>query len=146
MKRVILLVIGLCLVFALAYYSIQAGWKILREKPPRPTSQEIKMTIENNILHFNKITFWNENDFAKLSKSKYEFSSSEVNSFKSNLKDHEGYIANLRLEFDDSRLATVLSCDVQGIEVGGKYDFDWFLKPLSLTLPRVDLDEIEKIP
>jgi len=151
MRRVILLIISLCIIFIGIIYLIQTVSRILKQKPPGPIKQEVKIRVEDNILHFYKETFWSENDFVKLSKFKNEFVLSEINSFKNNLKDHERYITNLRLNFDESRKATILSCDVKGIEVAGKYDFDWFLKPLSLTLPPINLEPIdlgktEKIP
>ena len=145
MRRVILLVISLSIVFMLLSFLLNEGWRIFRKKPPRPTKQETKMHIEEDLLYFYRESFWNENDFVALLKFKNEFAIAQINSFKSNLKNHEKYILNLRLDFDNSRRATVLSCQAKGIEAGGKYDFDWFLKPLSLTLPRINLKTVDDI-
>ncbi|MEA3475795.1 MAG: hypothetical protein U9R23_05085 [Candidatus Cloacimonadota bacterium] len=104
------------------------------QKPISPTDSQIYIEIkaEGEILHYQRETFLNEEDFSEILKSKEKFQSEKTDAFKKILKRYNRQIVNPNMEFDEARKSIAFICDITGAKEGTWFDFDWFLRPLSL--------------
>ncbi|MBW2038108.1 MAG: hypothetical protein JRI46_00690 [Deltaproteobacteria bacterium] len=92
----------------------------------------IEIKAEGEILHYQKESLWNEEDFSEILGSRKKFESTEVGSFKKNVERYNRYVVDSKVEFNKARKSTTLICDVKGAKAGSWYDFDWFLRPRGL--------------
>jgi len=98
----------------------------------RPLENAIKIKAEGKILHYQRKSLWNEEDFSEILGSRNKFESKEIDSFRKNLERYNRYAFNPKVEFNGAGKSTSLMCDVKGAKEGSWYDFDWFLRPLGL--------------
>ena len=92
----------------------------------------IEIKAEGKILHYQRETFLNKEDFSEILKSKEKFQSKKTDAFKKILKRYNRQIVNPDMEFDEARKSIVFICDITGAKEGNWFDFDWFLRPLDL--------------
>ena len=105
------------------------------QKPISPMTESqiyIEIKAEREILHYQRETFLNEEDFSEILKSKEKFQSEKTDVFKKILKRYNRQIVNPDMEFDEARKSIAFICDITGAKEGNWFDFDWFLRPLSL--------------
>lgn len=133
-----LLVIGLVVLAMLIMGCEKEGKGVTKvEEPPKieevgPLRNAIDIEAEGEVLHYQRESFWNDEDFSKLLESKEEFEAKEVDSFERTLQRYNRYAINRKIEFDESKKSTVLVCDIGGAKEGDWFDFDWFLRPHGL--------------
>jgi len=108
----------------------------------------ITVEVEGTIIHYQKQSFWNESEFSAILENKEEFKNAIIQDFNEKLlKYHErGESAvGADVEFDETKKATVLKCDVHGAirESDGEYyaTFKWLLSPLGLSFIRNNFEE-----
>ena len=92
----------------------------------------IEVRVEGEILHYQKESFWNEEDFCQILGLKKKFEFKEIDSFRKHFERYNRHIVNSKVELDEAIKSTTLTCDVKGAKEGYWYDFDWFLRPLGL--------------
>ncbi|MCK4339439.1 MAG: hypothetical protein KAW87_05580 [Candidatus Cloacimonetes bacterium] len=105
------------------------------QKPISPMTESqiyIEIKAEGKILHYQRETFLNEEDFSEILKSKEKFQSKKIDDFKKILKRYNRQVVNPDMEFDEARKSIIFICDITGAKEGNWFDFDWFLRPLSL--------------
>lgn len=107
------------------------------EEPPkieqlRPSRNAIEIKAEGEVLHYQRESFWDDEDFSKLLELKEEFETKEIDSFKRTLEGYNRYAVNPKIEFDESKKSAVLLCDIKGAKEGHWFDFDWLLRPNGL--------------
>jgi hypothetical protein len=98
----------------------------------RPLRNSIEIKAEGELLHYQRESFWNREDFSEILKSKEKFASKEINSFKKTLERYSRYAVNPKIKFDEPKKSTALICDIKGAKEGSWFDFDWFLRPYGL--------------
>jgi hypothetical protein len=92
----------------------------------------IEITAEGKILHYQQRSFWTEEDFAKILRSKDNFEAKEIATFRKDLARYNRSAVNLQVEFNKATRSTTFKCVVEGAKEGSWYDFDWFLRPRGL--------------
>ncbi len=92
----------------------------------------IEIKAEGKILHYQKESLWNEEDFSEILRLRKKFESKEVGSFRKNVERYNRYAVDPKVEFNKAKKSTTLICDVKGAKAGSWYDFDWFLRPCDL--------------
>ncbi|MEA2033008.1 MAG: PGF-CTERM sorting domain-containing protein [Euryarchaeota archaeon] len=108
----------------------------------------ITVEVEGTIIHYQKQSFWNESEFSAILENKEEFKNAVIHDFDEKiLKYHERgeYAVGADVEFDETKKATVLKCDIHGAirESDGEYyaTFKWLLVPLRLDFIDDNFDE-----
>lgn len=133
-----LLVIGLVILGTLI---VDCGKKrkgaVKVEKPQKieevePMRNAIEIKAEGEVLHYQRESFWNDEDFSELLELKEEFEAKEIDSFRKTLEKYNRYAVTPKIKLDESKKSTVLFCDIKGAKEGSWFDFDWFLRPLGL--------------
>ena len=119
------------------------------EEPPkieqaRPLSNAIEIKAEGEVLLYQRESFWNDEDFAKLLELKEEFEAKEIDSFTGTVERYKRYAVNPKIEFDESEKLTALLCDIKGAKEGNWFDFDWFLRPCGLDFIDSNFERKEK--
>lgn len=110
----------------------------------RPIRNAIEIKAEGEILHYQKVSLWNEKDFSEISESRKKFESTEIDSFKKNLSRYNKYAVSLKFEFNKERKSTTLICYVKGAMYGtNSYDFHWLLGDLPFDLYQFKQSEKE---
>ena len=107
-------------------------------------SKVIKIKAEGEVLHYQRESFWNNEEFSKLLELKEEFESKEIDSFKSTLERYNRDAVNSKIEFDRSKKTTVLICDIKDAKEGSWFDFDWLLRPYGLDFLDSNFERKEK--
>jgi len=117
--------------------SLQAYSPLSVKKKPflgieNPIKETITIVAEEDLLDFERKSFWSEKDFTKILGSKEEFREKETDSFKNNILKESGgkiKVTDLKLDVNEKEKFTILSCYLKGVR-GEKnsYDFSWFLK------------------
>ena len=121
------------LITGLVFSGILSGAYALESKAETSMLKRvIKMEAERGIVHYQKESFWDERSFYEILNSKADFEAKQLNSFQRNAQKYGRKIVNPKVEFDESKKATLFLCDVEGTKQGNWYDFDWFLRPLGL--------------
>ena len=113
-------------------------------KPMSGLRNVIEIKAEKGILHYQKQSLWNEEDFSEILESKKKFNSKEIDSFRKNLERYNRHTVNPKVEFNEAKKLTTLICDVKGAKEGSWYDFDWFLRPLGLDFIDSHFERREK--
>jgi len=94
-----------------------------------PVKEIIKITVEKELLSFERKSFWLEEDFSKILDSKEKFEEREINSFRDNFSKNKIEISNLNFEILEKEEVTVLNCYLKGVLTEkGSFDFSWLLK------------------
>jgi len=133
-----LLVVGLVVLGVLIVGCEKEGKGAVEPEEPEiveevgPSRNAIEIRAEGEILHYERESFWDQEDFSKLLELKEKFESKEIDSFKRTLEGYNRYAVNPKIEFDESKKSTVLNCDIKGAKEGSWLDFDWFLRPYGL--------------
>ena len=107
-------------------------------------SKVIKIKAEGEVLHYQRESFWNNEEFSKLLELKEEFESKEIDSFKSTLERYNRDAVNSKIEFDELKKSTVLICDIKDAKEGSWFDFDWLLRPYGLDFLDSNFERKEK--
>lgn len=119
------------IIFSEAYYPLIGKRKMI-EAIENLLKEVIKIEAEEEILYYQKQSFWDEKDFLKILNLGEEFSKIEINSFeKSILEDgkKEIEIKNSEFEFNKEEKSTVFTCQIRGVmDENGSFDFHWLLK------------------
>lgn len=104
----------------------------------------VQITAEGEILHYQNQSFWSEDDFSKILKSKDKFMLDEINSFNNSLQKHGIVMVNPKVEFDKENKSTKLICDIKGAMYStNSYDFHWLLADLPFDLYAFEQSEKE---
>ena len=99
----------------------------------------ITVEVEGTVIHYQKQSFWNESEFSAIWENKEEFKNAVIQDFDEK-KYHEWVesAVGADVEFDETKKATVLKCDIHGAirESDGEYyaTFKWLLVPLRLDI------------
>jgi hypothetical protein len=111
----------------------------------------IRVEVEGTIIHYQKQSFWNESEFLAILENTEEFKNAVIQEFTEKLSEYgEGgeYAVGADVEFDETKKATVLKCDIHGAirESDGEYyaTFKWLLTPLGLSFIEDNFEESEK--
>jgi hypothetical protein len=97
----------------------------------------ITVEVEGTIIHYQKQSFWNESEFLAIFENKEEFKNAVIQDFDEKMyHEWEEYAVGADVEFDETKKATVLKCDIHGAirESDGEYyaTFKWLLVPFGL--------------
>ena len=97
----------------------------------------IMVEVEGTIIHYQKQSFWNESEFLAIFENKEEFKNAVIQDFDEKMYHEQGeHAVGADVEFDETKKATVLKCDVHDAirESDGEYyaTFKWLLVPLRL--------------
>ena len=102
---------------------------------PELSANEITIQAEGEILHYQKESFWKEQDFSDILSSRKEFEANETNSFRKNLERYDVHLSNIAYELNGERKSITLKCNVIGAMYGSNsYDFHWLLADLPFDL------------
>ena len=120
-----------------------------KEEPPKieqviPLRNAIEIKAEGEVLHYQRASFWNDEDFSKLLESKEEFEAKEIDSFQRTVGEYNKYAVSPRMEFDESERLTALFGDIKGAKEQSWFDFDWFLRPCGLDFMDSHFERKEK--
>lgn len=97
----------------------------------------ITVEVEGTIIHYQKQSFWNESEFLAILENTEEFKNAVIQDFDEKMYHERGeYAVGADVEFDETKKATVLKCDVHDAirESDGEYyaTFKWLLVPFGL--------------
>ena len=116
--------------------------------PENVTISELRRVIEikaeGEVLHYQRESFWSNEEFCKLLKSKENFKLKEIDSFKETLERYNRDLVNPKVEFDESKNSTTLICDIEDAKEGSWFDFDWLLRPYGLDFLDSNFERKEK--
>ncbi|MEA3442781.1 MAG: hypothetical protein U9R04_04780 [Chloroflexota bacterium] len=137
----LLLVIGL-LVFGIAMVGCEkeGGGAGKPEGPPKlegakPLENAIEIKAEGKILHYQRESFWNSEDFSGILESKKEFEAEESDSFEKALENYDLGVINLEFQVDEARKTSILMGDIKGAVYNtNSYEFHWLLGDLPFDL------------
>lgn len=93
-----------------------------------PTKNIISIKAEDEILHYQKNSFWKEEDFSKFFKLGEKFEEREIQYFLDNLSKEEAEkikISNSKIEFNEGNNSIKFSSDIEGVFSQGVYEFHW---------------------
>ena len=97
----------------------------------------ITVEVEGTVIHYQKQSFWNESEFSAILENTEEFKNAVIQDFNEKMYHERGeYAVGADVEFDETKKATVLKCDVHDAirESDGEYyaTFKWLLVPFGL--------------
>ena len=99
------------------------------------TKSVVEIVAEGEILHYRNQSFWSEDAFSEILKSKAGFELQEINSLNGSLQKYGKVMLDPRVEFDEENKSTTLICDVKGaMYATNSYDFHWLLADLPFDL------------
>ena len=99
------------------------------------TKSIIEAKVEGEILHYQNQSFWSEESFSLILKSKNKFKFEEIASFNKSLQRYWENMITPRIEFDEENMSSILICDIKGaIYSTNSYDFHWLLADLPFNL------------
>ena len=142
------------IVIGLVIFGILIGGCSKTSEQGKPPAKEeyiklkdaIEIKPKGEILQYQKESFWTEEHFSKILKSKYKFESEEISSFKGKTEKYNVHILNPKVEFDAVRKVTVLSCNIKGAMYSSdSYEFHWLLADLPFDLYQFKQHEKELI-
>jgi hypothetical protein len=115
---------------------------------PEKTELEELKELERNIiieaegetLHYFEQKKWAEDKFTRLIEEEEEFSSDQIEKFKTTYGVDAG---NFDLEVYKKEKSTTLKCDIH-VELDTWYDFHWFLEPLGLDFIDDHFEKLER--
>lgn len=98
-------------------------------------ARNITVKADDLVFHYQKESFWNEDQFSKIIKDKDKFKRDQIERFDECMTKGI-YVTSYKVEFDESRRSTTLRCDVHKAisKSGDRYtaEFEWLLDPLGL--------------
>jgi hypothetical protein len=126
----ITIIVAICV----AIIGSSAWWGTRHEPTPfwpekNAVGRSIEMEAEEAVLHYQENLFWSENQFSEIMGGQDGFRSAQIDQFKST---YGKQAINARVEFDETKNLTILTCDVHGTKMDNTFDFHWFLNPLGL--------------
>ena len=99
----------------------------------------ITVEVEGTIIHYQQQSFWNESEFSAILENKEDFKSEvikDVNEKISGYGERGEYAFGADVEFEETKKATVLKCDVCDAitksDDSYRATFIWLLRPLGL--------------
>ena len=106
----------------------------------------ITVEVEGTIIHYQKQSFWNESEFLAIFENKEEFKNAVIQDFDEKMYHERGeYAVGADVEFDETKKATVLKCDVHGAitksDDSYRATFLWLLRPLGLSFINNNFEE-----
>ena len=109
----------------------------------------ITVEVEGTIIHYQKQSFWKESEFSAILENKEEFKNAVIQDFDEKMYHERGESAvGADVEFDETKKATVLKCDIHGAirESDGEYyaTFKWLLVSLRLDFIDDNFEESEE--
>lgn len=102
--------------------------------------RNIIIKAEGETLHYLEEKKWAEDKFTRLIEEEEEFSSNQIEKFKTTYGVDAG---NFDLEVYKKEASTMLKCDIY-VELDTWYDFHWFLKPLGLDFIDDHFERLER--
>ena len=116
----------------------------LKIKEVRPLRNVVEIKAEGEILHYQRKSIWKKKDSSEILRSRKEFESKEINSFKENLRRYYVYVVNPMIKFNEEKNLTVFLCDVKGARYSANsYNFHWLLGDLPFDLYQFKRSEKE---
>ena len=95
----------------------------------------VKVEAEEEMLHYWNESFWDENSFSEILKSRDEFKLEEINYLNRSLQKYGKVMVNPDVKFDEKNKSTILICDIKGAMYSeNSYDFHWLLANLPFDL------------
>lgn len=108
------------------------------------TESVVEVRAEGEILHYRNQSFWSEDSFSKISKSRDKFEFEVIDSFDNSLQKYGKVIVNPEVEFNQENKSTTLICDIKGAMYStDSYDFHWLLADLPFNLYAFEQSEKE---
>jgi hypothetical protein len=111
----------------------------------------ITVEVEGTIIHYQKQSFWNESEFSAILENKEEFKNAVIEDFTEKLSRYgeRGESAvGADVEFDETKRATVLKCDVHDAitksDDSYRATFIWLLSPLGLSFINNNFEETKE--
>ena len=99
----------------------------------------ITVEVEETIIHYQKQSFWTESEFSAILENKEDFKSEIIQDFNEKLSrygERGEYAVGADVEFEETKKATVLKCDVHDAVTKSddsyRATFIWLLSPLGL--------------
>jgi len=100
--------------------------------PARAAHYNITVEVEGTTIHYQKQSFWEENEFSEILENKEEFENVVIQCLNEDLSrygERGEYAAGAEVIIDEKKKATVLKCDIHGAisESEGEYyaTFKW---------------------
>jgi len=104
----------------------------------------IEIKAEGEILHYQRESSWNSEDFSGILESKKEFEAEESDSFEKALENYDLDVINLEFPFDEARKTSILMGDIKGAMYSTNcYEFHWLLGDLPFDLYQFQQSEKE---
>jgi len=111
----------------------------------------ITVKAEGVVVHYQEESFWPEDQFARIIDLKADFARNQVEGLISDVSaggERGERVVNPKVQIDEGRRLTILSCDVHGAisKSGNSYSatFFWLLTPLGLDFVDNDFRGSEK--
>jgi hypothetical protein len=132
---------------------VSAWWVTEREPTPFGPGENvveriIEVQAEGDVLHYQEKILWGENQFSEITKDNEGFSSNLITQFEENLSVYgelDEHAVNAKVEFDEKRNSTILTCDVHGATMdSNRFTFFWLLRRFGLDFIDNDFQEPEK--
>jgi len=108
----------------------------------------IKAKAQGIVVHYQRQSFWDEDELSTILQHKDDFSSDVIAKFVDDLSQYGKRAINTSVKFNEDIKSTILSCDIQGAiskRDNGYYAvFAWLLRPLGLDFIDSDFQESER--
>ena len=109
-----------------------------------PEKSQVSINTDKEVLHYKRVSFYNENDFSEIVKSHEVFSSNIIETFKKDLQRHNIEALNCTHELNTVDNSTIVHCDIKGAMYRiNSYDFHWLLGDLPFDLYQFTQNERE---
>ena len=110
----------------------------------RPFKSMIVIKAEGEILHYQKESFYNKEDFSEVIKSKMKFKSEAIESFNKKMERYNEQASNYEFKVNDKERSIILKCDVRSAMYStNSYDFHWLLGDLPFDLYQFEQSDKE---
>jgi hypothetical protein len=93
-----------------------------------PIKNIVEVSAEREILHYQKTSFWGEENFSKILKLQKKFEEREIKNFKESVAASGVRISNTAVEFSQEERSTIFSCEIKGAMYRDTYKFGWLFK------------------
>jgi hypothetical protein len=113
---------------------------------PAPSANVITIKADGEILHYQKESFWKDQDFSDIQSSRKQYEADETSSFRNKLERHDVHLSNIHYDFSDQNKSIAVTCTVKGpMYSTDSYDFHWLLGDLPFDLYQFEQHEKELI-
>jgi len=120
--------------------------KIVGSAWPEPSACVIIIKADGDILHYQRESFWHDQDFPEILTSRKKYETDETETFKNRLERYQVEVSDITCELNTEMKSCILKSDVKGAMYGeNSYDFAWLLGDLPFDLYQFEQHEKELI-